>query len=201
MELIIVIAIMAILVAVLAPQFLKYVKRARIAADISNADELAKSFTVMMTDEDYIDFQGYVNYNASEAKRLGNSHYYRVITFANDTRAEDYYHSAHNGFQITNVAAGYCGSDNTKYENLKSAIRHATEEVLGTSSVKVNLYKQGVAEEWIVCVDKDGKFYVFVGSNENKEKFALGDNKKENYGSGRQCYMLYPEVDDAYNNL
>jgi type IV pilus assembly protein PilA len=39
-ELIVVIAIMAVLVGVLAPQFIKYVEKARIATDIQNLDQI-----------------------------------------------------------------------------------------------------------------------------------------------------------------
>ena len=51
-ELIIVIAIMAVLVAVLAPQFLKYVERARNATDIANATEIVEALQVYATDPD-----------------------------------------------------------------------------------------------------------------------------------------------------
>lgn len=43
-ELIIVIAIMAVLVGVLAPQFIKYVEQSRRSRDIQNADQLRESF-------------------------------------------------------------------------------------------------------------------------------------------------------------
>lgn len=49
-ELIIVIAIMLVLVGILAPQFIKYVHRARIAADVTNAQEIASAIQVMIAD-------------------------------------------------------------------------------------------------------------------------------------------------------
>ena len=51
-ELIIVIAIMAILTALLAPQFLKYVERSRVARDISNIALAERSIQVALADED-----------------------------------------------------------------------------------------------------------------------------------------------------
>lgn len=45
-ELIIVIAIMAVLVGLLAPQYFKYVDNSRVATDISNSEELATVFGV-----------------------------------------------------------------------------------------------------------------------------------------------------------
>lgn len=52
-ELIIVIAIMAALIAILAPQYLKYVEKSRVAADNATADELLKAAQVMCVDETY----------------------------------------------------------------------------------------------------------------------------------------------------
>lgn len=49
-ELIIVIAIMAVLVGVLAPQYLKYVNNSKVSADITNADSLATAFNVAIAD-------------------------------------------------------------------------------------------------------------------------------------------------------
>ena len=49
-ELIIVIAIMAILVAILAPQFLKYVERSRNTADVANGREITNAVIAYIAD-------------------------------------------------------------------------------------------------------------------------------------------------------
>lgn len=49
-ELIIVIAIMAVLVGILAPQYLKYVQRSRVSTDITNAEEVANAINVAISD-------------------------------------------------------------------------------------------------------------------------------------------------------
>ncbi len=51
-ELIIVIAIMAALVAILAPQYLKYVERSRVSADQTTLDEVIKAAKVAASDPD-----------------------------------------------------------------------------------------------------------------------------------------------------
>ncbi len=51
-ELIIVIAIMAVLIAVLAPQYLKYVEKSRVSADGQTADEFVSAFQVIASDPD-----------------------------------------------------------------------------------------------------------------------------------------------------
>jgi len=54
-ELIIVIAIMAILIGVLAPQYIKYVEKSRVSADQDNADNFLNAAMTACTDEEYID--------------------------------------------------------------------------------------------------------------------------------------------------
>lgn len=49
-ELIIVIAIMAVLVGVLAPQYLKYVNNSRVSTDVTNAQEMATAINVAIAD-------------------------------------------------------------------------------------------------------------------------------------------------------
>ena len=53
-ELIIVIAIMAILIGVLAPQYIKYVEKSRKSSDEDNADSLLTAAHVMISDEEAV---------------------------------------------------------------------------------------------------------------------------------------------------
>jgi len=52
-ELIIVVAIMAILIGILAPQYMKYVEKSRFSADKDTIDEVAKAAQTLITDPDY----------------------------------------------------------------------------------------------------------------------------------------------------
>lgn len=54
-ELIIVIAIMAILIGVLAPQYIKYVEKSRVSSDEDCAGSLYESAHVMISDEVWVD--------------------------------------------------------------------------------------------------------------------------------------------------
>lgn len=49
-ELIIVIAIMAILAGILAPQFIKYIKKSRVSTDIQNAQQMATALSAEFAD-------------------------------------------------------------------------------------------------------------------------------------------------------
>lgn len=51
-ELIIVIAIMAVLVGILAPQYVKYVAQSKVSTDITNAEELVTAINVALSDVD-----------------------------------------------------------------------------------------------------------------------------------------------------
>ena len=61
-ELIIVIAIMAILIGVLAPQYIKYVEKSRKSKDEQVADEIYSLANVMASDVDYFDVVGTGDY-------------------------------------------------------------------------------------------------------------------------------------------
>lgn len=52
-ELIIVIAIMAVLIGILAPQFLKYVEKSRKSTDVTNAQEIASAASAAFADGEY----------------------------------------------------------------------------------------------------------------------------------------------------
>lgn len=52
-ELVIVIVIMAVLIGVLAPQYIKYVEKSRKSTDEKVADELLEMATVITADDDY----------------------------------------------------------------------------------------------------------------------------------------------------
>lgn len=53
-ELVIVVAILAILVGLLAPQYTKYVEKSRKAADANNLEEIVKQLQVVSSDPQYM---------------------------------------------------------------------------------------------------------------------------------------------------
>ncbi len=54
-ELIIVVAIMAILIGILAPQYIKYVEKSRISADLDIVDAITKVSYTAIADDDLVD--------------------------------------------------------------------------------------------------------------------------------------------------
>lgn len=87
-ELIIVIAIMAVLIGVLAPQYLKYVEKSRISKAMSNADTVANAITALLIDaaaNDDTTYQTIVDaiMNASGGGAIGASGY--TVNLSNPT--------------------------------------------------------------------------------------------------------------------
>ena len=64
-ELIIVIAIMAILVGVMAPQLIKYIEKSKVSADTQLADSVHTAILTAMMDPEIVNFSGYnAEYNS-----------------------------------------------------------------------------------------------------------------------------------------
>ena len=66
-ELIIVIAIMAVLIGLLAPQFLKYVNRSKYSTDVKNGQEIATVVQTLIADGKLTSDQAEVEFSASDA--------------------------------------------------------------------------------------------------------------------------------------
>lgn len=65
-ELIVVIAIMAVLVGVLAPQFIKYVEKSRQSTDISNLDSIKQVVEAYYADQETVPAKVVISRNASK---------------------------------------------------------------------------------------------------------------------------------------
>jgi len=64
-ELIIVIAIMAILAGILAPQFIKYINKSRVSTDIQNAQQIATALSTEFADSERTTAVAYTEINAT----------------------------------------------------------------------------------------------------------------------------------------
>ena len=192
-ELIIVVAIMAILAGAIAPALIKYIAKTRKATDISNADEIAKCFTRLILENEIIG--DYVNTSAGTFNngRTANQ-YYRVIAFANAPRGRAGFKPA--DFKPLNVNYAY-----PNQATLESEVKNGVASVLGTSIPRISFQKANSLDEWIVCIDSDCSIYVFVGAGMNQNRYFMSQDGHNDGGKGRQCYMLYPEVDPAYDDL
>ncbi len=67
-ELIIVIAIMAVLIGVLAPQYLKYVEKSRQSADLDTIDQMISAVEIYSADPANTIVEGSIEYTAADTK-------------------------------------------------------------------------------------------------------------------------------------
>ena len=77
-ELIVVIAIMAVLVGILAPQFLKYVEKSRLQKDNTAISEIANAAKTACAEEDVLDAMGSTPANLTLTTLTGSGQGYKI---------------------------------------------------------------------------------------------------------------------------
>lgn len=77
-ELIVVIAIMAVLVGILAPQFLKYVEKSRLQKDNTAISEIANAAKTACAEEDVLDAMGSTAANLTLTTLTGSGQGYKI---------------------------------------------------------------------------------------------------------------------------
>ena len=136
-ELIIVIAIMAILVGVMAPQLIKYIEKSKISADTQLCDTIRTAITTAVMDPAVVSdttitipTSGTADSLASSTNKLGSAVYDILGTKTPKTqlksttaKSKDISYWIQNGNQITVAVAGTigigAGPDSTKIGSLK----------------------------------------------------------------------------------
>lgn len=189
-ELIIVIAIMAILSAAIAPALIRYIVKARKADDIAAADSLGTTVNAAINSND--EAYDYISGCANWIKKENRSGYYRIVCFMNA------------GYQMT----GW-GTDNDShfpnigsgYDEGRSEIQKCLEELMGEYVFKMKFTTKETFDQWIICTDKDCNIYVFAGAGINNNIFYITPEHKVATGHEQRVYMLWPSVDPAYNAL
>ncbi len=140
-ELVIAIAILAILVGLLAPQYTKYVEKSRKSADASNMDELVKAIQVYATDN---------------AITLTGTDKEKTITIALKDTGVDYGND--------NDAKAAFEEYVPNYKNIK----RKSNQWGGDPTVQVKVAADGGVTANVTLTDEFKKFYK-VGSTETKK--------------------------------
>ena len=191
-ELIIVIAIMAVLAAAIAPALIRYINKSRKADDIAAADAIGATFQSAMTeDEDMYDWLN-ACCNKENLGKLANDRPYRVVAYCS---IDDGY--APSDFKlVTTYLGGVDGLD-------KQLMHDKMAEYFGASSAPLKFKRPIYLDQWIICIDPQGKLSVWVGGGFGSASCWLG---KENcvYGKENSSYAfkLWPGgVDSDYNKM
>ena len=186
-ELIIVIGIMAVLAAALAPALIKYIAKTRKATDISNAAEIGKAFTYAMTENEAV--EGYYTTTMSMANRSK----IRIVAFMNAPSPMGSIRSQRKAFVVPSLG----GYDNA---TAQTALDEEMRNLLGMDVVSIKFEKDHVLDEWIICGDPDGSISVYIGSGCTGGVYEMSKGAT-NICNGRRCYKLWPEVDPEYEAL
>ncbi len=184
-ELIIVIAIMAILAAAIAPALIRYINKARKADDIATADALGTTFKAAITEN-----EAFYDYVAKSASYISNDtdQKYRVVTYMNA------------GYQNWTYRGTDCG-DSALNQAANAAMSKTIGELMGQEVFKLKFTLSRYLDQWLICVDKDCNFYVFAGGGFGTGMYFLQSDGRTRGGHEQQCYMLWPEVSPAYEEL
>ena len=134
-ELIIVIAIMAVLVGVLAPQFIKYVEQSRKSTDIQNAENIKTAVLSDIADGNITGSgtdKTFTNYNATSPAKDG--------TMASAIAKAPTVQGSIGGSKVTGFYVTYNAADGTCSVSVKSAATPAVSYVL-TEASSADTYK------------------------------------------------------------
>ena len=140
-ELIVVVAIMAVLIGVLAPQYLKYVEKTRLQKDNSAISEIANAVKIAMADEE---INGSIVYDGDAANNkitiAGSAGNNKKITFSESSPLEK---------ELANTIGATYETSSNAYKKSGSAI------VLTISTDKNGVITVKATEGWIEKVGAD----------------------------------------------
>jgi len=185
-ELIIVIAIMAILAAGIAPALIRYINKSRKADDIAAAESIGTTFGAALTENDCI--YDYISYAVQMDADMGtDAKKYRIIAYMDsDTQT--------NAFNLVSPS----GIDPGVYSEASTEAGKIMTNLMGDKIFKMKFRKDGYLDQWVLCADSSYKLSVFVSSQiSGGTNYIQSDHKVQ--GSSRKAYMIWPEVDSEYN--
>ena len=199
-ELIIVIAITAILSAAIAPALIRYINKARKADDIAAADALGSTVVAAVTQDD--DIYDFVNAHAKTLKKKYNSNannYLRIICWmASGTQTYSY--------TFNNPGGGTIDSDTLAAGKDKMA--NVLSELMGEKVFRLKFQNDKYLDQWIICCDSESNIYIFVGGGIRANSHYFIDasthkmaNGNLNHGGKGPLYEIWPETDSKYNML
>jgi prepilin-type N-terminal cleavage/methylation domain-containing protein len=194
-ELIIVIAILAILSAAIAPALIRYINKARKADDIATADSIGTTVNAAYTDNEYVyDYiNEHVNWLVKEKGK--NSGYLRIVGMMNAGYVYDGYHFTDIGNGVSHNLPGSVETDG------KNELKSILEELMGEAIFKLKFTNNIYMDQWVICVDEQSRIHILCGGGLNGHQFYIKPNHILQGGANNRLYQLWPSVDPEYNKL
>ncbi len=209
LELIIAISIIAILVGVLVPQYLKFVNKARRSTDLANAEKIAKAFErVLINNPEFYEFYSKPNIGTrrqvGRGKEIpeqvaGESNYtmYALISSENfgifsgtafkgnpkNSEGKDIYEALNSELGISHT-----DTNTVQRWQREGSADFSNDIMVPKYKIKPNFdARRGYVDRWRICKRADGQLEIWTAENSIR-----GD------GGGYPCYRLWPVPCDAY---
>ncbi len=153
-ELIIVIAIMAILAAAIAPALIRYIDKSRHATDVEAADEIARCIANELF-EDELAFDGEDSYFKVTVSKTGT-----VVEAYNISNAEEHIHKVYEGLGISNYTPAGGGGGAVQWTVTSTELRCKSKNTCSTASGDDG-HGGSTMHQYVVEMDREG----FISKN------------------------------------
>jgi len=183
-ELIIVIAIMAVIAAAIAPALIRYINKARKGDDVASADAIGRTFEAAITSDDSM--YDWVTIAANPTNLSPGSGANRIIAYADATSGFDRTH-----FHLIGI--------NDAPTSDTSGFADKMVEYLGTTVISMKFHTSPELEQWIICVDENRNLSVWAGGGLSANSTHISSTNVVT-GSSYRAYKLWPEVDATYSD-
>ncbi len=196
LELIIAISIMAILVGVLAPSYLKYVTNSKKALDRNNAEEIALAFTMALSEypEAYDTWMSWHGFPKTvSVTSNGVSETYQVYCVMTNKPDDSLYNGAFYGTERSFVDKPDGSPGLYTYVNDALGIsRFSTPEQNSNMYPKFKAPLKGTGRSYV------DRWRVVKNANTGQLEVWTAENSIRGDGGGYPIYRVYPVPDDAY---
>ena len=184
-ELIIVIAIMVIIAAAIAPALIRYINKARKGDDVATADAIGRTFEAAITSDDSM--YDWVVISANPSNLSPGSGLNRVIAYAD---------AVSSGFDRSHFHL--IGINDAPTSDTSAFADHIVEYI-GTTVIPMKFHTSPELEQWIICVDENRNLSVWAGGGLSSNSTHIGPTGAVT-GSSYRAYKLWPEVDATYSD-
>ena len=202
-ELIIVIAIMAILAAAISPALIRYINKAKKADDIATADAVGTALMAAITENESL-YDYVVATAAQDKNKFKNGQIkYRVIGCMNAGTSTHAFRL--NSINNTNILPA------DEMAEAQSVAGKVVGDTMGAEYFKLKFTCNDILDQWLIAVDDNYNFAVFATGHFNNNGWTIdangnvaGQSVQGGAGSGGNlwhCYQLWPEVDPLYQEL
>ncbi|MBR5375738.1 MAG: type II secretion system protein [Lachnospiraceae bacterium] len=192
-EIIVVIAIMGILIGVLTPQLLRYIKRSRKSNDLVVAREIGNAFNILTVDDKIVKQYSDLCKDDAKGNLDGAGRYYYMMLYAD---ADD----SDTPFTVKCNSLHRDAIDGYTETTLNQHFQELFDRSLSEKDVRMKFRSAGERDQWIIAVDDEGRYHVLVGTGfTGSQTYISKDGDPE--GLSSKCYELWPNTSEEYEDL